>query len=200
MLAEVDDRIPEGADVWLGVDFGWQWDTTAIVPLWWRDHDFRLLGESTVIIPPRDGSNANPGEFKRALEEYLSRYRVTTIVADISHDAVLAEWMSEELGLTVIDRAQTSKPQGEDYARFMEALRNGWLRHTGDIGLKRHALNAISYLLPDGGAKFKRPSETRVGGNQDARVIDALTAAAMVHSFAVEFHSTPNPEPMVAWA
>ena len=200
MQAEVDDRIPERADVLLGVDFGWQWDTTAIVPLWWKEWEFRLLGETSIIVPPWDGSNANPGEFKRALEEYLSRYRVTTIVADISHDAVLAEWMSEELGLTVIDRAQTSKPQGEDYARFMEALRNGWLRHTGDIGLKRHALNAVSYLLPDGGAKFRRPSETRVGGSQDARVIDALIAAAMVHSYAVELHSAPSMEPMIAWA
>ena len=200
MGAETEERIPGGADVWLGIDFGWQWDTTAIVPLWWKSDTFRLLGESAVIIPPRDGSNANPVLFKKALEEYLSKYRVTTVVADISHDAVLAEWMSEDLGLTVIDRAQTSKPQGEDYARFMEALRNGWLRHTGDISLKRHALNAVSYLLPDGGAKFRRPSETRVGGNQDARVIDALTAASMVHSYAVEFHNTPVPRPMVTWA
>jgi hypothetical protein len=74
------------------------------------------------------------------------------------------------------------------------------LRHTGDINLKRHALNAVSYLLPDGGAKFRRPSETRVGGNQDARVIDALVAAAMVHSYAVELYSAPSMNPMVAWA
>lgn len=200
MGAETEERIPQGTDVWLGIDFGWQWDTTAIVPLWWKSDTFRLLGETSVIVPPRDGSNTNPVLFQTALQEYLARYRVSTVVADISHDAVLAEWMSEELGLTVIDRAQTSKPQGEDYARFMEALRNGWLRHTGDVSLKRHALNAVSYLLPDGGAKFRRPSETRVGGNQDARVIDALTAAAMVHSYAVEVHSTPVMIPMVTWA
>jgi len=118
---------------------------------------------------------------------------------DMTDGADIASWLDDEMGVTVVDRAQSSKPQSEDYDRFTEGLRNGKLRHTGDMGLKRHALNAVAYMLPDGGARFKRPSETRQGGNQDARVIDALVAAAMVHSVAVEHHSTPAPQIMVAY-
>jgi hypothetical protein len=54
-------------------------------------------------------------------------------------------------------------------------------------------------LLPDGGARFDRVSQTRQGGNQDARVIDALEAAAMVHSYECELRSVPALEPMVAF-
>jgi hypothetical protein len=118
---------------------------------------------------------------------------------DMTDGADIAAWLSDDLDLHVIDRAQTTAPQAEDYDRFTEALRNGFLRHTGDLGLKRHVLNAVAYMLPDGGAKFRRPSETRQGGNQDARVIDALVAAAMVHSYAVEMNGAPRPGPMVAF-
>ena len=43
----VSDTIPEGEPIWLGVDFGWMYDTTAIVPLWKRDDDYVLLGPAT---------------------------------------------------------------------------------------------------------------------------------------------------------
>jgi hypothetical protein len=79
-------------------------------------------------------------------------------------------------------------------------LRGGWLKHSGDAGLKLHALNAVTKMLPDGGARFARVSETRQGGNQETRVIDALVAAAMVHSYAVDMHNTPEPVMAVAWA
>ena len=42
----------------------------------------------------------------------------------------------------VIDRQQTNPFAVEDYDRFMEALRNGWLQHAGDADLTSHALNA----------------------------------------------------------
>jgi phage terminase large subunit-like protein len=180
--AGTDERIPEGAEIWAGLDVGWRHDTTSIAPLWWRDEHFRLLGDPIILVPPRDGSSLHPNLIKRAFEDLVARYRLTTVVMDSNRAEDIAAWLSDELDLHVIERAQTSKPQAEDYERFMEALRQGWLKHTGDVGLRQHALNAIAYNLPDGGAKFRRISETRIGGNQDSRVIDALIAAAMVHS------------------
>jgi hypothetical protein len=35
----------------------------------------------------------------------------------------------------------------------MEALRKGWLHHTGRQGLTSHALNAIARVLPFGDAR-----------------------------------------------
>ena len=63
----------------------------------------------------------------------------------------------------------------------MEGLRNGTVRHTGDDGLRAHVLNAIARRLPGGDYRFDRPSQVRGNARaQDKRVIDALTAAAMV--------------------
>jgi hypothetical protein len=181
--AATRDLIPADADVWLGLDVGWKWDTTAVVPLWWRDAEYRLLGPATVLVPPRTGDQLHPSVVKDAIEVMCSKWRVSRVVMDIT----------AANDLTVVDRAQTSKPQSEDFERFMEGLRQGWLRHSGDEALRRHAFNAVVKMLPDGGAKFGRVSETRQGGNQEARVNDALVAAAMVHSYAVGVHLNPPP-------
>ena len=53
-----------------------------------------------------------------------------------------------------------------------------------------HVLNAVARVLPRGDARFDRPSQTRISADQDRRVIDALSAASMVHAQAAE----PAPE------
>jgi len=178
-------------DEWMvGLDVGWKWDTTAFVPFAWVSDDHRRFAPATVIEPPRDGSSTHPDEVKRGMLDIMGSLRVSTVVMDMSRAEDIAAWLSDELGLMVVDRAQSSKPQAEDFERFMEALRQGWLRHSGDSGLRRHALNAVARLLPDGGARFDRPVAARSASKQDRRVIDALIAAAMVHSYAVDRHSS----------
>lgn len=189
-----DVEIPAGEPIWLGLDVGWKWDTTAIVPLWWRDPAFRLLGPATILDPPRDGSSLDPALVESALLELAERNPVHTLVMDTSRAEQLAEWARVELGVTVVDRSQGNAAAAEDYERFMEGLRSRWLWHSGDPGLSRHAMNAVARVLPLGDARFDRPSRTRQGGQQDDRVIDALVAAAMVHSVAA---GTPTVEPFV---
>lgn len=193
--ARVDETIPAGESIWLGLDVAWKWDTTAAVPLWWRDNDFRLLGPATILEPPRDGNSLNPHRVEEALRAIHERNPVYTVVMDTSKAEQLAEWIREELGCDVVDRAQTNSLAVMDFQRFTEALRNGWLKHTGDAGLTRHVLNAIARVLPGGDARFDRPSATRRGAGQDRRVIDALTAASMVHTTA---SAEPAAEPWVA--
>jgi phage terminase large subunit-like protein len=182
--ARATDEIPAGQEVWVGLDVAWKWDTTALVPLWWRDDEYRLFGPATVLVPPRDGSSLHPSLVEQALRDIHERTPIHTVVMDPSKAEQLAVWISDELGCTVIERLQTNKYACEDYERVMEALREGWLRHAGDAGLTSHALNSIARVLPQGDARFDRPSQTRAGSKQDVRVIDALTAAAMVHSAA----------------
>lgn len=175
---------PEGEPIWLGLDVAWKWDTTAAVPLYIRDHDFRLLGKAEILTPPRDGTSLDPNLVERALVIIAERNPVHTVVMDTSRAEQLAEWISTELGATVIDRQQTNALAVQDYERFMEALREGWLHHIGDPSLTRHVLNAVARVLPQGDARFDRPHQSRKGQEQDMRVIDALTAAAMAHSLA----------------
>jgi phage terminase large subunit-like protein len=172
----------------------------AFVPFAWASDEFRFFGPAAIVDPPGDGSSTDPARIKLVAKQLHDEYRISTCVMDMNRAEDLAGWFQDELGWQVVDRAQTSKPQSEDYERFMQALRQGWLRHSGDDGLRRHALNAVTRLLPDGGAKFGRPSEVRQGGNQDGRVVDALIAAAIVHSYAAEVRGNPEPEIMVSWA
>lgn len=189
--ASTDAEIPAGEPVWVGLDVGWKWDTTAAVPLWIRDDHFRLLGPASILEPPRDGTSLDPNLVERALIEIHGRNPVHTIVMDMSRAEQLATWIEAELGATVIDRGTNNVAAVEDYEKFMEALREGWLRHSGDAGLTRHALNAIARVLPMGDARFDRPAQNRNSSEQDRRVIDALIAAAMVHSIAAA--NSPQP-------
>ena len=196
--AQTDDEIPAGEPVWVGLDVGWKHDTTAIVPLWVRDDEYRLLGPARILVPPRDGNSLHPDEIKRALLDVHARNPVHTVVMDMSSAEDISHWIEDEIGATVVDRGQSNSHAVEDYDRFTEALRQGWLRHTGDRDLTRHVLNAVARVLPQGDVRFERPVANRNSSEQDRRVIDALVAAAMAHTSAsFEMASAPL---MVAFA
>jgi phage terminase large subunit-like protein len=198
---ETDEEIPAGEPVWVGLDVGWKWDTTAIVPLWWRDSEFRLLGKPVVLEPPRDGSMLDGRKIERALEAIHDRNPILAVVMDMTDAEPQAQWIDRELGVDVIDRPQSPSAKVEEYESFTAALREGWLFHSGDRQLTRHVLNAVVQVLPRGDARFARISRTRQGGNQDSRVIDALDAAAMVHVHASLMSRVPaRKKPVVVFA
>ena len=196
--ARVDEGIPEGKHIWCGLDVAWKWDTTALVPLWMRDPKYRLLGPSRIFVPPRDGTQMDEDVVRRGLFEIHQRNPIDYLVVDPTDARELVRWAIDELGIKVIERPPTVLTRVDDFARFMEALRNGWLKHTGDRGLTQHVLNAQVHMLPKGDPVFERPSQTRQGGNQELRVIDALSAAAMVHALAAT-PQEPESESMAAW-
>ena len=183
--AKTAERIPAGTPVWLGLDVAWKWDTTAAVPLWIRDPHYRLFGPATVLVPPRDGTSLDPDSVEKAIRDIHALNPIHTVVMDTSRAEQLGRWIETDIGAVVIDRPQTNTFAVQDYDRFMEALRGGWLKHAGDAGLTQHALNAIARVLPFGDARFDRPTQSRLGPEQERRVVDALTAAAMVHAQAM---------------
>jgi phage terminase large subunit-like protein len=196
--AATDQEIPEGEPIWLGLDVAWKWDTTAMVPFWMTDNEHRLLGPASVLTPPRDGNSLDPDKVERALWEIHQRNPIHTVVMDMSRAEQLASWIEKHLGSVVIDRQQTNPQAVQDFDDFMEALRNGWLKHAGDAEMAKHALNATAHILPLGDARFDRPSQSRSGPEQERRVIDALTAAAMVNSTATRIE--PRRGFQSAWA
>jgi hypothetical protein len=178
--AEVQAEIPEGGEIDAGLDVAFKWDTTALVPLFRAQH-YRLLGPASILTPPRDGSSMHPDVIKDAVLELTGSFKLRTVVMDMERAADIASWIEDELGVTVIDRGQSNKLACADYEAFMDGLRNGTLKHTGDSGLRSHVLHAIARRLPGGDHRFDRPSSVRQNVRaQDRRVIDALTAAAMV--------------------
>lgn len=179
---QTGERIPAGQSVWVGLDLGWKFDTTAIVPMWWRDREFRLIGDPEVIVPPRNGVSTDPAVIEEALRRVHGRNPIEVVVMDPHRGEQMAVWIRSELGCEVIERQQTLPLQALDFSRFMEGLRQRWLWHTGHPAMTRHALNAVARELPRGDAVFERPHRGRAASEQDRRVIDALDAAAMVHS------------------
>lgn len=197
--AQVEDEIPEGEPIWVGLDVAWKWDTTAIVPFWMRDAEYRLMGPARVLVPPRDGTTLDPAVVERAFYELHARNPIHTVVMDMSQAEQLSAWIRDELGATVVDRGTGNADAVVDYQMFMEALRMGWLKHTGDQDLKKHALNAVARVLPMGDARFARPVESRrAPEQQEQRVVDALTAAGMVHAVAA-LQLGGTAEPVFAW-
>jgi phage terminase large subunit-like protein len=172
--------IPDGSPVWLGVDFGWKHDTTAIVPLWLAEPDRRVFGVPTILVPPRDGSFLEPAEVKQAFRDFARRFAVEGVVLDPDRGAEIATWVRDELGVDYTIHGQGVEMY-DAYERLMEAIRNEWVEHPADDTFTEHVLNAVAKTFPDGRARFDRPSSSRAQVGQRRRVIDALVAAAMVH-------------------
>lgn len=178
------ERIPDGETIWAGLDVAWKIDTTALVPFWPRDPEFRLLGPAKILTPPRDGTMLPQSEIEVALSELNDVTPIEVLVMDMSKAEGLAQWAESNLGCQVVDRIQTNPMAALDYERWMEAMRHRHLRHCGDPALNKHVFNAIARSLPGGTTRFDRPAQSRRGTEveQELRVVDALTAASMVHS------------------
>ena len=184
--------IPEGTPIAFGLDVAWKWDTTAGVPFWRKSDDERILGPAEIETPPRDGSMLDSHKLEAMVLRVHARNPIHTVVMDRSRAEQLAQWIEETIGAVVIDWPQTNPQAVVDYDRFMEALRLGRLKHAGDPGLTQHALNAIAKVLPLGDVRFDRPASGRDTPDQERRVIDALTAAYMVHSQSCDPLSEPS--------
>lgn len=195
--AGTDQRIPAGESIDVGLDVAWKYDTTAVVPLWLPSKDLRLFGDPAILVPPRDGTMLNPHLIEDAFMTFNERNPIGRVVMDREKAENLASWLEEELGVEVIERGRTNQPAGEDFERFMEGLRQGWVKHTRHPGFRQHAMNAVVRHLPGDRKRFDRPMSSRMNvREQDRRVIDALDAATMVHTVAVGDLSTV--EPLVA--
>jgi phage terminase large subunit-like protein len=184
--AATDDPVPAGVPVWIGLDLGWKNDTTAIVPVWEESARRRVVFGARILVPPRDGTSLAPSSVQRAISEVHARNPIHTVVMDpAAGGEQLAEWLESELGTRVVTHNQSNAPMTLAFERWMEALREGVLRHDGNPEFSRHVLNAVARPLPDGRHRFDRPSESRAASLQDRRVIDGLIAGAMANSVIV---------------
>lgn len=197
---ETTTRITAKVPIMVGADFAWLEDTTAIVPLWVRSRTERLYGNPIVLEPPGDGTMLETGEVKLAFLELNDRNPVEVVVMDMSKAQDIAQWLSNELGCKVVDWSQGNDQAAQDYADFMEAVRERWISHTGDPTFRAHVMAAIKARLPGDRYRFDRPRTNRKApGRQRRIVIDVLTAAYMVNGYAA--HMKPKQSArLVAWS
>src|SRR5665213_486318 len=120
--AVTDEQIPLNQPVWVGLDVAWKYDTTAIVPLWWKSREERILGPVTVLTPPRDGTMLDGDLIKAAFLELHHRNPVAVVVMDITRAEEVSAWLEDTLGCRVVERAQSNQFAVVDYERFMDCL------------------------------------------------------------------------------
>lgn len=193
------DTIPEGVPIAVGADFAWLQDTTALVPYLRVDESHQYLGDPEILTPPRDGTMLPASDVKAAFLSIHERNPIDTVVMDMSKANEIAEWLSDELDVTVVDRPQTNSFAQDDYDFMVEAVSRRWIHHTGHRELRRHVLNAIARRLPGDKHRFDRPSTSRNVKKQDRRVIDALTAVSMVVAHFSTVEEEKPKVPMAAW-
>jgi phage terminase large subunit-like protein len=196
--AETGDRPEPGEQIFgVGIDLGWTWDTTAIVPLWVPSAKRRVLLAPTIIVPPRDGTSTPPSRVQEAVRAVHQEHPFEVVAIDhAAGGEQLGEWLEQELGCEVIVYTNGNQEQARCAQRFYEGLRaepEPSLQHTGDELLTRHVLNARARILPRGEPIFDRPVHSRSAPTQDQRVIDALSAAQIIHDAAISGRDTRKP-------
>ena len=185
-------EIPPGSEIFVGWDMAWRGpDTTAIVPLWQKSPESRVVGAPVVLEAPEDGM-VDDRDVVRAFLDLSKRFKIKAVVYDPNAGAqALAQQIERDHGLLLVEHLQTDTPMALASARFMEAIRRKELAHDGDLTLRAHVLNAVEKVVQGERFRLTRP---RFGGR---RPIDCLTALIMAHSVAVA--EKPKPARSREW-
>lgn len=172
-----DLTIADGTPIWLGIDLGWKWDTTALVPLDWQGEHDRRFGVPTIIVPPRDGTSTDPEVIHSALRTIHERTPIHTVVLDPNAGGEqLAGWIEHELGAQVVAHSQDPSPMATAAQRLSAAIREGLISHPADPEFTSHVLAAKEKVTV--GEKWRLVKHRKP--------IDAVIAAAMVHNVAAD--------------
>ena len=183
-----EDEIPDGAEVYVGVDVGLIHDSTAVV---WahRLEDGRVAVRARVWSAKEDapaheyvgGGRIDLEEIERFITDDLAkRYSVRELVFDPRFFERSAQELSRA-GLAVAPLHQSSAQMADAYQAFYVACREGKVTHDGDTVLAAH-VEATAANLTDRGWKVRKLRSS-------AR-IDACVAAVMAHSRAAREEPT----------
>jgi phage terminase large subunit-like protein len=166
-------EIDEGAQgVVIGVDLGWKWDTTAIVPV--RREGERIRVHPPVILkPPQDGSSLDAEDIFTACQAFAERWPGCTFAADPEAGGEqLMQRLDRELrGVSLITHSQKSGPMCHASQLLAESIASGEIEHPDDPELNRHVLAAA--------AKFVGASWRLVKPARKKLPIDGAIALAM---------------------
>jgi hypothetical protein len=194
-------RIPAGAPVLVGADWGWTYYSTAFCVAWYSD-DYLLLDDLEVVEPPRNGTDLTPQEALRRLEAINDRNPIQVIAHDSSAGGggvVMAGLLAERFPNAEIV-AVTAKDADSAPGYFNEQLRAGKLKHTGDPDLKRHLMNAIRVPVKDDPERFRiRSPRAAKDSPHQRRMREIDGAVAAVNAVWGAVGREPTPEPFFEW-
>lgn len=210
-----------GAAIYLGLDIGWRWDTTAIVPGqphdrealtidgeegWWRYRQVRF-GKPRILIPPRDGQTMSREKIIEAILSFKKAgYEILGVVFDRNAEGeFVAQELENDHGIEVIQHSQDPAPMSEASMGFGEALGSDLLQHPEDEEFTAHVMAAKAATTKGERWRIVPPERKRgqrkKGKQEDSEeieVIDAAIGAVMLHNVATSPHE-PDKEPLILW-
>ncbi len=177
MCADPAVTIPDDArNVMIGIDLGWKWDTTAIVPCWRPSRtDPVIVGAPVIVAPPGDGSATAQHLVFDPIRRMSELYRAPTFVIDPNAGGeALAQRIDGELRGRVSTFSQSPWVMASAAQRLSEAITNRTIVHPDHEGLSSHVLAAAVKPVGEAWRFTKR--------RRSPAPIDALIALTMAYS------------------
>jgi phage terminase large subunit-like protein len=192
-----DEEIPDGGEVFVGVDAAFTGDATAFAWAHRRDDGLVLLRTHVWSALPETPAHAHVAgghtDFA-AVEDFVTglagRYTVREVVYDPAYFSRSAEILSAR-GLTVASLDQRSVPMREAWSQFYEAVASRTLAHPGDRVLTAHVLNAAAHVDAAGHWKVRKIRQSHK--------IDGLVASVIAYSRAARAPRKRATVPLIAW-
>lgn len=205
---------------WL--DLGWKIDCTALGVVVWEGLKRRVVPAPVILRPPVDESNIVVG-LLAFQEEYgpegwvydpnAGGQQMAQLLEKGEHPLQFDDGARERKGLpplpkdedgdtiplpplVFIEHSQDNGPMALAASRLDEAIRNRWIVHDGDEGLRAHALNAVQRTLGAEKWRYDRPPDGK-GERRAQFPNDALIGLAMGHSTAVAEQDQEEAVPLV---
>lgn len=138
--------IPDGTPgVVVGIDLGWKWDTTAIVPVLKVDDSFSVHPPS-IVVPPRDGTSTPMEDIWGPIEDMAARWPEVTFVLDPEAGGEqLAQRIDAELpGAVVATHSQKASPMALAAQRLSDLIAEGKISHPDDPEMNAQVLAAAA--------------------------------------------------------
>lgn len=178
-------EIPADADVvFIGCDFGWVRDTTALIPLWrlpGTESILRVDRRLKILTPPKEG-RIDEEEVKTILRSYFERWRHVVFVLDPNAGgSSIAKWLRDELGAEVHEHSQDASPMSQGAGIVLEHLLHGRFEHPGDTQYTRQMTAAKRVKVSAGGEDRFR------FGHHPSIPVDAPQATAMAARIAMTY-------------
>jgi phage terminase large subunit-like protein len=178
-LKDPELRIPKGPGVRvvIGLDRGYKWATTAIVPVWKPPDGSPVRVAGAVILDPKKGGETRrTREVGEILETMLEAWPDALIAFDRAQGGGdVAEELEENHGITIVDHDQ-GKAFELASMKLGEYVENRKLVHDGNEAFSNQVLSAVAKFVAGGRRWRGEPpdAETSIDG------FDALAMALNV--------------------
>jgi phage terminase large subunit-like protein len=179
-------EIPDGTPgVVVGIDLGWKWDSTAIVPVH-KDGDTLTVHTPVIIVPPQDGTSTQVEDIWKPIEDMARRWPEVTFVLDPEAGGEqLAQRIDNDIpNARVATHSQKAGPMSLAAQRLSDAIAEGKIRHPDDAQLNAHVMAAAAKPVGEG-YRFVKQSKKKMP-------IDGIIGLAMAVSTLHEEPAAPS--------